>query len=98
MRIIDIERPLTFTGGRPYCDLSKLARHDPGPLITDGSPYKYKARNSAAVKLVTKALQWHTIDRRGEEGRSRSIKPARYIIRKQFRTARYAVDPNGDVA
>ncbi|GBP83330.1 hypothetical protein EVAR_54347_1 [Eumeta japonica] len=57
------------TGGIYFLDAPGDLRHDPGPLITDGSPYKYKARNSAAVKLVTKALQWHTIDRRGEEGR-----------------------------
>ncbi|GBP17649.1 hypothetical protein EVAR_8646_1 [Eumeta japonica] len=51
---------------------------------------QYNARNAAAVKLVTKATRWrknwHAGDKKEVSGNN---KPAQYIIRRQFREAKF---------
>ncbi|GBP98026.1 hypothetical protein EVAR_94764_1 [Eumeta japonica] len=43
---------------------------------------QYNARNSAAVKIVTKASQWCKIRTRREGERHGSVEPAHFIIRR----------------
>ncbi|GBP96027.1 hypothetical protein EVAR_71391_1 [Eumeta japonica] len=65
--------------------LERSAAHKP----MCGAGVHYNTRNYAAVKLATKTSQWRKTGTRGRRrnGRSRSVKPAHYIIRRQFRAA-----------
>ncbi|GBP88129.1 hypothetical protein EVAR_63937_1 [Eumeta japonica] len=54
-----------------------------------GVRVQYNARNSAAVKLVTKASQWREIGKRRKKKKGREAKPVYCIIRRQFRAAKF---------
>ncbi|GBP92694.1 hypothetical protein EVAR_69833_1 [Eumeta japonica] len=49
----------------------------------------YNARNSAAVKLVTKASQWRKMGTRGKKVGSASAESVHFIIRRQRRTVEF---------
>ncbi|GBP65641.1 hypothetical protein EVAR_53450_1 [Eumeta japonica] len=51
---------------------------------------QYNARNSAAVKFVTKASQRPKIATRRRRKRSRSVQPAHYIVRRHLERQSFA--------
>ncbi|GBP87376.1 hypothetical protein EVAR_65237_1 [Eumeta japonica] len=55
--------------------------------LNEASSIQYNARNSVAVKLVTKASRWRKVATHGR--RRKGVEPAHYIFRRQFRAAEF---------
>ncbi|GBP46282.1 hypothetical protein EVAR_30413_1 [Eumeta japonica] len=61
-----------------------IGKRPPEDCTSRSINLQYNARNSAAVKSVTKASRWRKIDARGRRGAG----PAHHTVRRQFRAAK----------